>query len=215
MKPVQVLNLVGGLPAGQMREVWDAAVPMEGTELRPGIWLGRNAGMPWLMKRVVKHIVRRDYFAKLVVDGWGINIRVRQDGTHAPIPSSIVPVGVRVDLPFRLTREGLDYGYHLTGIDLGPRHALQIRDYLRRIDFATLSEVVSLGHLRRVGAWRGQDEETGEVIIGYIAPVGIRAFMGTPFGMIWKREASSAEVASAETYVKRVRLWDSSPGNVV
>lgn len=213
MKLNQVLDLIGGLPAAQVREVWDAATPVEGTELRPGIWLGRNGGMPWPMKRFVRHVVRRDYFAKLILDGWGINVRVRQDGTHAPIASSIVPVGVRVDLPFRLTSDGLDYGYHVTGVDLGPRSFLQLRDYLRKLDFATLSEVVSLGQLKRVGAWRGQLDDPGELVVGYIAPLGIEAFMGTPFGMVWKREASRGEVASAEAYVNRIRLWDTSSGH--
>jgi|GEM_PF-652428 len=214
MRLQQVLNLIGDLPRAQIREVWDSATPMAGTELRPGIWLGRNGGMSWPLKRLVRHVVRRDYFAKLILDGWGVNIRVKQDGTHAMIASSIVPVGVRVDLPFRLTHEGLDYGYHVTGIDLGPSTVLQLRDYLRKIDFATLSEVVSLGQLRRVGAWRGKAEHPGELVIGYIAPVGVEAFMGTPFGMVWKREATSAEVRSAERYVHRVRLWDTSPGQV-
>ncbi len=214
MKQDQVLDLIGGLPAEQIREVWDAAKAMEGTDLRPGIWFGRNGGMPWPMKRLVRHLVRRDYFVKLVLEGWGINVRVRQDGTHAMVPASIVPVGVRVDLPFRLTPAGLDYGYHFTGLDLGPGRVLQIRDYLRRIDFATLSEVVSLGQLRRVGAWRGQSEDPGELILGYIAPLGLESLMGTPFGMVWKREASRAEIASAEAYVRQVRFWDTSPGPV-
>jgi hypothetical protein len=214
MKLNQVLNLIGDLPAAQIREVWESATPIEGTDLRPGIWLGRNGGMSWLSKQFVRHLVRRDYFAKLILDGWGINVRVKQDGTHALLASSIVPVGVRVDLPFKLTPAGLDYGYHVTGVDLGPRTTLQLRDFLRKIDFATLSEVVSLGQLRRVGAWRGQSEQSGELVVGYIAPVGIEALMGTPFGMIWKREATRAEIASAEAHVKRMRLWDTSPGTV-
>jgi hypothetical protein len=120
--------------------------------------------MPWPMKRMVRHVVRRDYFAKLILEGWGVNIRVRQDGTHALLASRIVPVGVRVDLPFVLTERGLDYGLHVAGMDLGPQAALQLRDYLRRIDFATLSEVVSLGQLRRVGAVRGEPTEPGVLV---------------------------------------------------
>jgi hypothetical protein len=214
MRPNQVLNLIGDLPAAQIREVWDSATPIAGTDLQVGIWLGRNGGMPWPIKRFVRHIVRRDYFAKLILDGWGINVRVKQDGTHALVASSIVPVGVRVDLPFKLTTAGLDYGYHLTGVDLDPGSVLQLRDYLRRIDFATLSEVVSLGQLRRVGAWRGKSDHPGQLVLGFIAPIGVEALMGTPFGMIWKREATGSEIRSAETYVRSMRLWDTSPGAV-
>ena len=212
MKQAQVLNLFGDLPASQVREVWDAAMPMDATTMRPGLWLGRNGGMPWPAKRFARHVVRRDYFAKLIVSTWGINVRVKQDGSHAALGSSLVPDGVRVDLPFRLTAAGLDYGFHMVGMDLDPLHVLQIRDFVRAINYATFSEVVSLGQLRRVGAWRGEQCDEGQLVVGYIAPMGIELIMGTPFGMVWHREASRAEMSSAEAYVRKVRMWDSSAG---
>lgn len=213
MNERQALDLLGGLPAPGIREVWDAAEPCKGTELQPGIWLGRNGGMPWLAKRFVRHVVRRDWFAKLIADGWGINVRVRQDGTHTPVGSKHVAGGVKVDLPFRLTAEGLDYGYHVLGRDVGPAGVgLQMRDYLRAIGLRRLGEVVDGAHLRRVRAIRGEGDDRVRMVIGYIAPMGIRAWMGTPFGMIRDREATAAELRSAESHLGRFRLWDSSPG---
>lgn len=209
-----MLDLIGELPTSQMQEVWDAAAPMAGTDLRDGVWLGRYGGLAWPIKRIVRHVVRRDYFARLVFPGWGVNVRVKQDGTYAMIPWSAVPVGVRVHLPFRRTNQGLDYGYHVTGIDVGPSSWLPAREVLRKIDFSTLSEVVSLGHLRRVGVWRGKAEHPGQLVVGYLAPVGVEAFKHSPFAMVWRREMSTAEVRSAEHHIHRMRLWDTSAGSI-
>jgi len=213
MNRQQALDLVGGLPASQIREVWDAAAALEGTALRPGLWLGRNGGMPWPMKRLARHVVRRDWFAKLILSGWGINVRVRQDGSHALLRSNRIAGAVTVDLPFLLTAQGLDYGYHVLGRDLAPVGAgLQMRDYLRSVGLRTLSERVEAAHLRRVGAVRGEGDEDTQLVIGYIAPLGAKALMGTPFGMIWEREAAASEQESAERYLRKTRVWDSSCG---
>lgn len=213
MNRQQALDLIGGLPAVRIRDVWNAASPMAGTELREGLWLGRNGGMPWPIKRIVRHVIRREWFAKLILPGWGINVRVRQDGTYGLLPSTKVPSGVKVDLPFLLTPRGLDYGYHVLGRDMGPRGlGLQMRDYLRGIGLRTLGEVVDAEHMRRVGATRGQGDDESRLVIGYIAPAGVKALMGTPFGMVWERESTEAERESAERYARTIRVWDSSRG---
>ncbi len=213
MNPHQALEVIGALPAARIRDVWEAASPLAGTQLREGLWLGRNGGMPWPMKRFVRHVVKRDYFAKLILAGWGINVRVRQDGSHAILRSSKVAGDVKVDLPFLLTGEGLDYGYHVLGRDIAPSgFGLQMRDYLRGIGLRALTELVDHDRLRRVGVSPGQGDDQTLLVIGYIAPAGVRAWMGTPFGMVWEREATDAERASAERYARRMRIWDSSRG---
>jgi hypothetical protein len=213
MNRQQALELMGGLRASRIREVWEAASPVAGTDLCPGLWLGRNGGMPWPMKRLVRHVVRRDWFSKLVLDGWGINVRVRQDGSYAILPSRTQAGSVRVDLPFRLTEHGLDYGYHVLGRDTEPvGMGLQIRDYLRVVGLRTLGEIAGADECRRVGTQRGDGDDDTRMVIGYIAPIGAKVLMGTPFGMVWEREATAAERASAEQYLRRRRLWDSSPG---
>ncbi len=209
----QALDLIGRLGASRIRKVWDAASPIAGTDLRPGIWLGRNGGMPWPMKRFVRHVVRRDWFSKLILDGWGINVRVRQDGSYAILPSRMQAGAVRVDLPFRLTEQGLDYGYHVLGRDTEPAGVgLQIRDYLRVLGLRTLGEIAGADECGRVGTRPGAGDDETRMVIGYIAPIGVKALMGTPFGMVWEREATAAERASAEQYLRWRRLWDSSPG---
>lgn len=215
MRTKQALDLIGDLTPPQVREVFDAARPIAGTDLRPGIYLGRVGGMPWLSKGLVRHLARRDYFAKLIVDGWGLNVRVRQDGSHALQRSERVADGVCVDYPFRLTSRGLEYGYHVAGRDWAPRRGcVQLVDELRSIEFGTLCEIVSLRQLRRVGAWRGESQNTGELIVGYMLPMGRARCRPIAFGMLWERPAYRAELVSAFVHVRRRRLWDSSCGRV-
>ncbi len=207
MHAQQALDLIAELPAREIRRLWEAGEHLPGHALEPGLWLGRNGGMARPLKWAVRALVRRDFFAKLVLDGFGVNVRVRQDGSHELLPSSAVADGVVVDLPFSLTEEGLDYGFHTFGLDLGA--VLQMRDYLREVPFDTVVEVAPEEHLDRVGSARG-DRGDGRLVIGYIAPLGLRPLEGTPFGMVWHREATDAELSSARAWLARRRLWDSS-----
>lgn len=207
MDAQQALDLVADLPARDIGELWQAGGEISGHGLSRGLWLGRNGGMLSPLKWFVRKVVRRDYFAKLVLDGYGINVRVRQDPSHELLPSPKIDGGVKVDLPFALTEGGLDYGFHILGMDAAS--PLQMRDVLRSVDFATVTEVAPEADLARVGVARGEGGE-GELVIGYIVPLAIDALRGTPFGMVWHREASGEEAASAEAWLERRRLVDSS-----
>jgi len=206
MHAQQALDLIAELPGREIRKLWDAGEHLPGYALEPGLWLGRNGGMLPAMKWAVRTLVRRDYFAKLVLDGFGVNVRVRQDGSHELRPSSAVADGVVVDLPFALTEQGLDYGVHVLGANVGS--LLQMRDYLRAVSFETVAEVAPEEHVDRVGAARG-DRDEGTLVLGYIAPLGLRALGGTPFGMVWHREATEGEEASARAWIERRRFVDS------
>ncbi|MDI7266720.1 MAG: hypothetical protein QME96_01850 [Myxococcota bacterium] len=210
MNRQQVLDLVGGLPGKAIAAVWEASAPISALELRPGVYLGRNGGMPAPLKWMVRNVVGRDWFAKLVLDGYGVNVRCFQDGSHRFRPSARVPDGVEVDMPFRPTDLGLDYGLHVLGADVPL--ALQFRDHLRRIEFRLLPELVPEEHLARVGVRRGDPCEEADLVLGYMAPLGIERLMSTPFGMVWRRDPEPAEVASAEEYIGRGRLLDSGCG---
>jgi len=211
----QAIDLFGDLPDNVVRKVWDAGHTVPAADLRQGLWLGRACGMPRPMKEFVRRVVGRDYFAKMILDGWGVNVRVCQDGSHAPLPSPLVPGGFKVDLPFRLSAQTLDYGFHLLGLELGfPGGLAQMRDFVRLIDFATLTEVVPEEHLRRVGAQRGEPSDPGELLVGYIAPLGVEALSTSPFGMCWWRDVTAEEVESARAYVRSRRLLDASCGDL-
>lgn len=203
----QALDLIADLPAREIRALWDSAREMTGHGLPRGLWLGRNGGMASPIKWFVRTVVKRDYFAKLVLDGYGVNVRVRQDGSHQPLPSPRVSGGVKVDLPFALTDAGLDYGFHILGFDTATH--LQMRDVLRSVDLTTLAELAPEEHLARVGAARGETGQ-GELILGYIMPLAIDSLRLAPFGMVWHREATDQEEASATAWLERRRLVDSS-----
>lgn len=207
MNARQVLDLIGDLPASEIRMVFAACRPMPGSSLRRGLYLGRNGGMPAPGKWFARNVIGRDWFAKLVLDGWGVNVRCRQDGSHALRTSEEVPGGVVVDMPFRLTDRGLDYGFHVLGRDIPG--ALQFRDLLGAVSFAALTDVVPESHLARVGARRGEPCDEGELIIGYMAPLGLEGVTVAPFGMVWNHEPTQGEVASAEAYRSRFRIFDS------
>lgn len=211
MNERQVLDLVGGLCGRKLREVFDAGRPLGGTELRAGLYRGRNGGGPAPAKWVARRVVKREWFAKLVLDGFGVNVRCRQDGSHALRPSAGTVDGVVVDLPFRLTAAGLDYETHIAGHDIG---ALQFRDVLAGIEIGRLAELVDEGELGRVGARRREPHADRELVIGLMAPAGVRALAGMPFGMIWERPAAPGEEASARALVTRRRLFDTSSGRV-
>jgi len=206
MNAQQALDLIAELPAAEIRRLWSAGEHLPGYALDPGLWLGRNGGMAMPMKWLVRSLVKRDYFAKLVLDDCGVNVRVRQDGSHAILPAATA-AGVKVDLPFALSEQGLDYGFHVLGLDVGV--PLQMRDFLRSVAFETVAEVAPAEQLARVGAARGEAGQ-GALVIGYIAPLGLHALEGTPFGMVWHREATDAEQASARDWIESRRVWDSS-----
>jgi hypothetical protein len=203
----QALDLIAELPGREIAALWEASREVTGHGLGRGLWLGRNGGMASPLKWFVRAVVKRDYFAKLVLDGYGINVRVRQDGSHQPLPSPRLPGGVKVDLPFALTEAGLDYGFHLLGFDAA--RPLQLRDVLRSLDLATLAALAPEEHLARVGASRNEPGD-GELILGYIVPLAIDALRGAPFGMVWHRAATAEEEASATAWLDRRRLIDSS-----
>ena len=163
--------------------------------------------MPRVGKWVAQHLVKREWFAKLILDGFGVNVRCRQDGSHRPRPSRTVAGGVEVDLPFRLTDEGLDYCSHFAGFDVG---MLQFRDMLRHVEFARLMEIVPEEELERIGAEPGEPCEQGDLVVGYMAPLGIEPLAGMPFGMAWDHDPTPAEIESAHAYLRRKRLLDTS-----
>ncbi|MFW5920752.1 MAG: hypothetical protein ACOCUS_02840 [Polyangiales bacterium] len=208
----QALALFGSLPSRHIRELWEASAPQSASQLEPGLYLGRNGGMPRPAKWVARHLVQRDWFAKLVLEGFGVNVRCRQDGTHAMRPSRTVVGGVEVDLPFRLTDEGFDYCWHVAGVDL---RFLQFRDVLRHIELIRMREVVPEDDLARVGVEPGEPCEEGDLVIGYMAPLGIEPLAGMPFGMIRDHDPTPAEVESANAYLRRKRLIDSSAGRAL
>lgn len=202
-----VLAAVGNLSAATMKRLFEAGTPILPGDLRAGIWLGRNAAMPRPAKWVVRRIVRRDWFAKLLLDdGAGINVRVRQDGSYTFRKSRGRLV---VDLPFRLTRDGLDYGMHALGRDLPA--PLAIRDFIRSVPFAALRDAMSDRDLSEIDVRRDDPCEEGALVVGLIAPLAARVLAGTPFGMVWDREATADEIADARAYLARPRLWDTTP----
>ncbi len=204
----QALEVFGRMRSAAIRRLWEAARPVPATALRPGLYLGRNAGMGALPTWIARHVVGRDWFAKLVLDGWGVNVRVLQDGTWTLRPSRHTDAGPKVDLPFRLGEAGLDYGFHLLGADL--RRGLSLRDFLRAIAIAELSQHADEAHLAHVGARRDEDHAEGELLLGYMAPLGLRALSGTPFAMSWDHAPTPDEVATAEHHVHRRRFFDTS-----
>lgn len=201
----QALDLFGQLPSSQSRALWKLGTPVAGYELERGIWHGRNGAMPGPIKWFVRNVVKRDYFAKLLIDDFGVNIRVRQDGSNHFLPAADGP-GVKVDMPFALADGGLDYGFHVLGREPS---GLQLRDYLRVVDFQTVTDVVPEALLAKVGVRRGEGGD-GSVVVGYIAPLGIEALKGTPFGMIRVRDALPEEERSAWDYLATRRLFDSA-----
>jgi hypothetical protein len=46
-------------------------------------------------------------------------------------------------------------------------------------------------------------------VIGFMAPLGIEAIAGMPFGMVWSREATPEERASVDAYLSAFRWFDS------
>lgn len=202
-----VLAAVGKLPATTMKQLFEAGAPLQPGEMRPGVWLGRNAGMSRPIKWAVRRIVRRDYFAKLLLDdGAGINIRVRQDGSYTFRKSRGRLV---VDLPFAVNDRGLDYGFHVLGRNV--RGLLQIRDFVRATSFERVRDVLGDRELADVDVRRGDACEEGTLVIGLIAPLGAMVLAGTPFGMVWDREATTDEIADARAYLQRPRVWDTTP----
>ena len=206
MNPQRALDLFGGLPGRDIAQLWEAARDLPGTELRPGLWLGRNGGMPAAMKWVARRVVKRDYFAKLVFEDFGVNVRVAQDGSHALLPASDGAPGHRVDMPFALTEHGLDYGFHVLGRN---SKRLQMRDYLRVIDLGEVARLAPADALAAVGVDPGEPGE-GELVIGYMAPLGVERLKGTPFGMVWWRDTTAEEEAGALAWISRRRMVDSS-----
>lgn len=202
----QALELIAGLSGADVKELWGAAIDLPGTELRRGLWLGRNANMARPLKWAARRIIKRDYFAKLVFEDFGINVRVNQDGTHEPLPAPDGGPGYKVDLPFALTEHGLDYGFHYLGMS---SDAIQMRDVLRTIDLSTLAEVAPAEHLERVGAAPGEPGE-GELVLGYIVPLAVDRLRGTPFGMVWQRETTPVDEACARAWIGKRRFLDSS-----
>jgi len=191
------LDLIPRLSGRQMRALWDAGRELPGGRLRPGLWLGRNAAMPALMEWMIRRVLGRAWFAKLVLDGWGVNVRVVQDGSHALRPGRDGNA-LEVDLPFAITGRGLDYGCHLAGYE---PQLLQMRDHLRVVDAAAVVEVAGEG---------GGDPPAGELVIGYLAPLAIAALRGAPFAMMWEREATGDEEAAAVAWLGQRRWLDSA-----
>jgi len=214
MNRQQAIDLFAELSPKEIAAAWSAGRPVRPPEMRRGLYLGRAGGFPPAFRPIVRHVVGRDYFAKLILDGWGVNVRVAQDGTHAPLPSPLVPGGFKVDLPFRLGAEALDYGFYAAGRDLGfPGGLSQMRDFLRAVDFRSLTEVLGEATLAKVGARRGVASEAGELVIGYIAPLGVQALQTSPFGMCWWRDVTEPEAESARAYLRTFRLLDASCGD--
>lgn len=206
MNSQQALELVAGLPSAVAREIWDAAIDLPGTELRRGLWLGRNAHLARPLEWAVRRIIKRHYFAKLVFEDFGINVRVAQDGTHALLPAPKGGEGLKVDLPFALTEHGLDYGFHYLGMS---SDSIQLRDVLRIIDLSTLAEVAPPAELERVGVTPGEPGE-GELVVGYIVPFGVERLKGAAFGMVWQRETTPEDEACARAWIGKRRFLDSS-----
>lgn len=210
----KAIDLFAELTPKEIGAAWSAGRALRPPELRRGLYLGRAGGFPPAFRPVVRHVVGRDFFAKLILDGWGVNVRVAQDGTHAPLPSPLVAGGFKVDLPFRLGADALDYGFHAAGRDFGfPGGVSQMRDFLRAVDFRSLTEVLGEATLAKVGARRGAAAEPGELVIGYIAPLGVQALQTSPFGMCWWRDATEVEIESARAYLRTSRLLDASCGD--
>lgn len=202
-----VLAAVGRLPGRTLQKLYEQGRELGEGALRPGIWLGRNGDMPAPLKWAVRRIVRRDWFAKLLLDdGRGINVRVRQDGTYAFRRKQGRLV---VDLPFRVTPAGLDYGLHVLGRDVP--QAVQLRDFVRGVSFTELRDALTDRELAEVDVKRDAPCDEGILVVGLIAPLGARRLAGTPFGMVWDREATDDEQADARAYLGRPRLWDSRP----
>lgn len=205
-----VLAAVGKLSADTMKRLFDSGDAVLPGDMPPGLWLGRNANMPRPVKWAVRRIVRRDSFAKLLLDdGSGINVRVRQDGSFSFRKNRGRLV---VDLPFRVTNRGLDYGFHVLGRDV--RGPLQIRDFVRSVSFARVRESLSDRELAEVDVKRDDACDAGVLVIGFIAPLGVQLLAGTPFGMVWDRDATPDEIADARAYLARPRIWDSAPARL-
>jgi hypothetical protein len=143
MEHLRVLELFGTLPPRHVAALYDAAAVIDLGGLPRGLWLGRTGGGTRVYKWLARNVVRRDYFAKLVFDDWGINLRVAQDGSYAPrLDARHRP---RIDLPFAIHWDTLNYGYHVLGQDLA-QPPLAMQDEMRAIPLAEVIE-------RLPGAW--------------------------------------------------------------
>lgn len=213
MTHMQALELVGDLPPRHTASLFDEAAVIDTLGLPRGLWLGRTCGGARAYKWLVRKVVRRDYFAKILVDDWGANLRLQQDGSFATrLNAQGAP---RVDLPFCLNWDTLDYGYHVLGQDFA-QPPLMFRDEMRAVPIAELHERVPRSEIERLGLSVGEAALTprgeGLLLIGYIVPFGIHRLRGTPFGMVFHRRSKPSEIDAARRHVARVRVLDSSPG---
>ncbi len=143
MERLQILEVFGNLPVRHIAALYDAAAVIDLGGLPHGLWLGRTGGGTRVYKWLARRVVRRDYFAKLLFGDWGINLRVTQDGSYAPRLDA--RQRVRVDLPFAIHWDTLNYGYHVLGQDLA-QPPLALQDEMRAIPLAEAIE-------RLPGAW--------------------------------------------------------------
>ena len=210
---LEPLDLFGDLPPRHIRTLFDAAAVIDLAGLPRGVWLGRKGGGTRAFKWIARRIVRRDHFAKLLIEDWGINMRVEQNATFAcKADHRDSPL---VDLPFCINWDTFDYGYHIMGQDL-PQPPLMIQDELRALALSELHEHVPVSQIERIGLTLGEAAMApggaGLLLVGYASPFGIHRFRGTPFAMVYHRKGAAAETRAARNHVARMRILDSSPG---
>ena len=213
MTPRQALDLFGDLPPRHIRTLFDASAVIDLGGVPRGIWLGRNGGGARVFKWIARRLIRRDQFVKLLIEDWGVNMRVEQNGSFAcKTDHRDTP---RVDFPFCINWDTFDYGYHIMGQDL-PQPPLMRQDELRALPLSELHEHVPISQIERIGLTLSEAARTppgsGLLLVGYVSPLGIHRFRGTPFAMVFHRKGAVAEMRAARNHVTSMRILDSSPG---
>jgi hypothetical protein len=208
---LQVLDLVGNIPDKMLRTLFDAGRLVEPSALPHGLYWGRNGGNDPKVKWVAKNLVRREWFAKIFQPGVGVNVRLIQDGSYRPRPSTLVPNGILVDMPFRITEEGLDYYWHWAGKD---SKLLQFRDVFRAVRWEQIPQFVPEHYRHKVGlhgtAWTQSEQE---LLIAMMVPMAKMALATSPFAMMYVRPAQANEQASCESYLQQKRWLGSGVGS--
>jgi len=212
MTPQQALDLFGDLPPRHIRALFEQAAVVDLGSLPRGLWLGRAGGGTRIFKWILRRVARRDYFAKLLIEDWGVSLLVEQKTGHAcRFNSRGAP---RIDFPFCINWDTFDYGYHILGQDL-PQPPLMMQDEVRALPLADLADVVPASQLERIGLTRASAlgaAGAGLMLVGYVSPLGLHRLRGTPFAMVFHRKATRPEIHGARSHVASMRVFDSSPG---
>lgn len=209
---IRVLDAFGGLAPRHVERLFEAAAVVDLRGLPRGVWRGRAGGGSVIYKRSLRWSFRQDRFATLLLDGWGIHLRTRQDASGALLEHA--DGRLRTCLPFGVGWDTLDYGFHVMGTDIGPP-PLQMQDEVRVLsveDFRSLAPPETVYDAPMSPGEGGAPTGPPLLLIAYVAPLGLHRFRGAPIAMVYERSARPEEERAARNHVARRRLYDTSPG---